>query len=56
MMGIRRASMVSAGVLIMAGADPNIVFDLLTKKRTLNVPDTHMQKDWILAIKSDLQL
>ena len=31
-MGIGRASMVSAGVLIMNGTDPNIVFDILLKK------------------------
>ncbi len=55
-MGIGRASMVSAGVLIMEGINPNIVFDLLSKKRTLNVPDTNIQKDWILKIKKELQL
>jgi len=54
-MGIGRASMVSAGALIMNGIDPNIVFELLTKKRTLNVPDTHTQKEWILNIKNELK-
>lgn len=55
-MGIGRTSMVSAGVLIMNGTDPNIVFELLTKRRTLSVPDTHIQKDWILDLKNDLSI
>lgn len=54
-MGIGRASMVSAGVLIKNGVDSDIVFDLLTKKRTLSVPDTFMQKNWILKIRDELK-
>jgi len=54
-MGIGRTSMVSAGILIMNGMNSNIVFDLLSEKRTLKVPDTEIQSDWIKRIKNDLQ-
>ncbi len=53
-MGIGRTSLVSAGVLMVSGASPDTVFDLLSEKRTLKVPDTPKQKDWLLSIKDDL--
>ncbi|MEO1051858.1 MAG: dual specificity protein phosphatase family protein [Bacteroidota bacterium] len=46
-MGIGRTSMLAAGVLLKNDARIETVFDLLTKYRTLTVPDTEEQKLWI---------
>ncbi len=54
-MGIGRTSIVAAGVLIRNGTKADNVFDLLTEKRTLTVPDTDEQKQWVLKIKNVLQ-
>ena len=51
-MGIGRTSMVAAGLLIKNGAKLDIVFDLLSEKRTLNVPDTDQQKQWVIGLKN----
>ena len=54
-MGIRRTSMVAAGVLIKNGIDANAVFNLLSKIRTLSVPDTREQKQWVIDRTNRLQ-
>lgn len=54
-MGIGRTSVVAAGVLIRNGINVDTVFGLLTEKRTLPVPDTDEQKQWVMKLKSVLQ-
>lgn len=46
-MGIGRTSMICAGLLIRNGVCPQDVFKLLSKTRTLQVPDTVEQAQWI---------
>lgn len=53
-MGIGRTSMVAAGVLIKYGVNPDLVFDVLSEKRTIAVPDTYEQIDWVLNLKEDI--
>ena len=54
-MGIGRTSIVAAGILIKNGTPAELVFDNLTEKRTLSVPDTEQQKQWILNMSDKLQ-
>ncbi len=54
-MGIGRTSMVTAGALIKNGHEPESVFDFLSEKRTLSVPDTDEQIEWIKGQKYALQ-
>lgn len=54
-MGIGRTSIVTAGMLIKNGYKAESVFDFLSKKRTLKVPDTDEQVEWIIAQKNALQ-
>lgn len=46
-MGIGRTSMVCAALLIENGIDPKNVFTLLSETRTLQVPDTEAQTQWV---------
>ncbi|MFT6500599.1 MAG: protein-tyrosine phosphatase [Crocinitomicaceae bacterium] len=46
-MGIGRTSLVIASLLIKKGVKFEEVFDLISEKRTLNVPDTEDQINWI---------
>lgn len=46
-MGIGRTSVICAGILIKNGIKSNEVFDILSEIRTLKVPDTQEQYDWI---------
>jgi len=53
-MGIGRTSVVVAGGLIKNNFEPIYVFDYLSKIRTLSVPDTNAQVEWIERIKTHL--
>lgn len=46
-MGIGRTGMVAAGVLIRNGGEVNEVFQRLSQIRTLEVPDTEEQIQWL---------
>ncbi|WP_271766720.1 protein-tyrosine phosphatase family protein [Aquimarina algiphila] len=46
-MGIGRTAMVVGAILIKNGIDPEYVFEHLSKTRTLTVPDTEEQKEWV---------
>jgi protein-tyrosine phosphatase len=46
-MGIGRASMLAAAVLIHQGEKSTNAFDIIKKCRGLDVPDTEEQKKWI---------
>lgn len=50
-MGIGRASIMCAALLIKNNVDPLIVFDLLSEIRTLQVPDTVEQAQWISDLR-----
>ncbi len=54
-MGIGRTSMVAAAVLICRGYSAENVFAFISKKRTLTVPDTEDQINWIKGIESELK-
>ena len=45
-MGIGRASLVAAGVLVKHGIDASQVFQLISKYRQMEVPDTQEQIRW----------
>ena len=53
-MGIGRTSVVAAGVLIKNDFDATNVFDLLSTVRTLQVPDTDEQIQWVKKIAPNL--
>ncbi len=53
-MGIGRTSIVTAGILVKNGLNKNTIFDFLSKKRNLKVPDTQKQKDWALKIIEEI--
>ena len=46
-MGIGRTGMLAAGVLMQRGFDANSAFEFLSNVRTLNVPDTNEQAEWV---------
>ncbi|MEM1001014.1 MAG: dual specificity protein phosphatase family protein [Bacteroidota bacterium] len=46
-MGIGRTGMLAAGILMQHGYDANSAFELLSKVRTMNVPDTEEQAEWV---------
>ena len=50
-MGIGRTSLLCAAVLIDQGANPATVFELLSEVRTLEVPDTKEQEQWLRSIR-----
>jgi protein-tyrosine phosphatase len=50
-MGIGRTSLVIASLLIKKGVKFDEVFRLISNKRTLNVPDTEDQINWIGKIE-----
>lgn len=47
-MGIGRTALVSAAILIKNGYPIENIFAFLSEKRTLSVPDTEEQKEWII--------
>ncbi len=47
-MGIGRTSLVCASLLLKTGIEKEKVFDILSKTRTLSVPDTQEQIDFII--------
>jgi protein-tyrosine phosphatase len=54
-MGIGRTSVVAAGTLIKNGHESEGIFEFLSEKRTLTVPDTDEQIEWIKGQKHALQ-
>jgi protein-tyrosine phosphatase len=46
--GLGRSSMIAACVMVLAGIDPNSVFDLIGAARGFTVPDTQEQRDLVL--------
>ncbi len=49
-MGIGRSSVLASAILIRRGVPKDLVFELISEFRTLSVPDTEEQKNWILAL------
>jgi len=47
-MGIGRTSVIAAGVLLKSGYGRDGVFEYLSSVRTLTVPDTKEQEEWVL--------
>ena len=54
-MGIGRTSLVAAGILMKSGYKPDGIFEFLSEKRTLDVPDTDEQAQWIKEQQNVLQ-
>jgi len=54
-MGIGRASILAAAIMINLGCDEKNVFQNISKFRKLQVPDTEEQKNWILSIAEKLK-
>ena len=49
-MGIGRTSMTCAAILLKQGFDQDLVFEHLSEVRTLEVPDTSEQQEWVLSL------
>ncbi|MFI6999720.1 hypothetical protein [Nocardia sp. NPDC050175] len=45
--GIGRSALIAAGVLVLEGADPAAVWDLIESSRGCPVPDTDEQRQWV---------
>ena len=54
-MGIGRASVLAAAIMINLGLEGKDVFETISKYRKLKVPDTDEQKNWILSIEDKLK-
>ena len=54
-MGIGRTTLVTAALLLKNDFEPEDIFSYLSEIRTLTVPDTKAQKEWIYAIKNKLK-
>lgn len=54
-MGIGRASVLAAAIMIILGCEGKDVFETISKYRKLKVPDTDEQKEWILSIEDKLK-
>jgi protein-tyrosine phosphatase len=54
-MGIGRASILAAAIMINLGLEGSEVFEIISIYRKLKVPDTEEQKDWILSIEEKLK-
>lgn len=50
-MGIGRASLVAAGILLKKGTDKNRIFQLISQYRGMKVPDTPQQAKWIKSLE-----
>ena len=53
-MGIGRASILAAGILLKFGFTATNVFDIISKYRKLKVPDTDEQRKWLISMESKL--
>ncbi len=53
-MGIGRASLVAAGIMLKTGVQPSQIFERISSYRKLKVPDTKEQVDWFSEIAEDL--
>ena len=54
-MGIGRSSVLAAALMIKSGYEGKNVFEIISKYRKLEVPDTNEQKKWILSIEEKLK-
>ncbi len=54
-MGIGRASILTAAVMIRLGYEGKGIFEIISKYRGVQVPDTEEQKNWILSIEDKLK-
>jgi len=48
--GIGRSSLMAAAVLISGGAEAAIALSVIEKARGLPIPDTHVQRAWVMAL------
>lgn len=53
-MGIGRSSVLASGILIKRGIEVKNVFEIISKYRQLEVPDTEEQKKWIYNLVEKL--
>jgi protein-tyrosine phosphatase len=49
--GIGRSSLVAACALVCSGLDPAAAFEVIGKARSVSVPDTDEQRDWVTAFR-----
>jgi protein-tyrosine phosphatase len=54
--GLGRSSMMAACVMVLAGIDPNSVFDLIGAARGFTVPDTQEQRDLVAKFAKHSEL
>ncbi len=54
-MGIGRSSMLAAAVMIKLGMKGEDVFDIISKYRKMQVPDTKEQREWVINIEEQLR-
>jgi len=53
-MGIGRSSILASGILIKRGMNAKDVFEVISKHRQLEVPDTEEQKKWVYDLEEKL--
>ena len=54
-MGIGRSSILAGAIMIKLGFEGKEVFEIISKYRKLEVPDTEEQRNWILQIENELK-
>jgi protein-tyrosine phosphatase len=52
--GIGRSSLIAACALVCLGFDPTAAFESIGKARSVSVPDTEEQRDWVVAFREAL--
>jgi protein-tyrosine phosphatase len=54
-MGIGRAGLTAAILLVLNGYTPERACEELSRKRNFSVPDTDEQRDWVKALYQHMQ-
>jgi protein-tyrosine phosphatase len=52
---IGRSGMIASALLVMAGSDPLEAFASVSKERGLPVPETDVQREWVIELAREFQ-
>ena len=55
MAGLGRTGLFNASLLVRDGSEPEEAFNLISKARGALVPDTRLQREWVIAHQTLLQ-
>jgi protein-tyrosine phosphatase len=52
---IGRSGMIAASLLVMSGSDPLEAFESVSQDRGLPVPETELQREWVIELAQEFQ-